>query len=133
MRSAAGVVHALVVAGGAPSGDTSASIYVESFLVGVVMVAIGAVAYTGLWRAWSRNRYTYPLGIGVMGVGALAVSAGRVLPPFLSSVFLYLGLGIGVVGAMSMIGVPRVLLPAWYRARMDMDSDRNGEDPVDRP
>jgi len=102
-------------------------------IVGLVLVAIGAAAFSGLWRAWSRTRYPYPLGIGVMGVGLLVMSVGEVLPPLVSPVFMYLALGILVVGAMAMRWVPRAVLPAWYRSRMGMDSDRADDAPVDRP
>lgn len=112
-----GAIHVDAVSGGVSSGG---SLSLEIAFVALLMIGLGVAAYSGLWRAWSRTSFTYPLGIGVMGVGLLVVAIGKLLDHGLESFVLGLGLAVVFVGACAMIWIPRVLLPDWYRARKQM-------------
>jgi hypothetical protein len=90
-------------------------------LVGAAFTAIGLSAYLGLWRSWSRT--TRPniifvwlyLGIAALCMGVFAALLDTSLAGF-SVVILLLGVLAGALFLGTLIlGMPRWLLPRWYR------------------
>ncbi|MFT2712695.1 MULTISPECIES: hypothetical protein [unclassified Clavibacter] len=115
---------------GASGGMSSLGIAAEGLVMAIVFLAIGLLAFSGLWRWWARLKppvvsiyyFPYlPLGIGWMGVGYAVMAPGLFLPPAIEMPVIYLGVAIVFLGLIGMRFMPRALLPRWYRAAKGLD------------
>lgn len=113
------------------SGDTSSlGVAAEALVIDIVFIAIGVLAFSGLWRWWARWKPRFwtiyyfphlPLGIGWMGVGLAVMAAGLLLPPAVEMLVIYFGVAISFFGLIGFGFMPRALLPRWYRAAKGLD------------
>lgn len=90
-------------------------------VVGLGMIALGGSAQLGLWRSWTRRQpasFVLPwwyLGVGVLMAllfGLTADTSAAVALGALGVALVALVLFVGLL----VFGVPRLLLPRWYRA-----------------
>lgn len=90
-------------------------------LVGAAFTALGLSAYLGLWRSWSSS--TRPnivfvwlfLGIAALCMGVFALLLDTALAG-VSVIILLVGIVSGALFLGTLIlGMPRWLLPRWYR------------------
>jgi hypothetical protein len=109
-----------VVAG----GHRDPSDFVIFFVVGGIFAAIGALAFSGVWRGWAGRLRVYrvlPVAFGWMGVGFLVTGVGGVLPQPISDPMLYAGLAFAGLSLVGMAWLPRPFLPRWYKVQMGLE------------
>ena len=90
--------------------------------IGAIAMAIGGVlAYRGVWRSWAFRPLGFGLGFMLLYI-AVAYWAIRVAGPLLAggvkllaAVFLFIGIGSMILAMVSMIWLPKFLLPTWFR------------------
>jgi len=90
----------------------------------LVLIGIGALAYTGLWRWWSKGPFTIPLGIGWLGVGQSIANIGNLFHGALFDAFFIPGALVSAFGLYAFLFTPRPLLPRWYRLDRGIDPAR---------
>lgn len=122
------VVHPLsssAVAGAVVSGGyRDPSDFVIFFVVGGIFAAIGALAFSGVWRGWVGRLRVYrvmPVAFGWIGVGLLVTGVGGVLPQPVSDPVLYAGLAFAGLSLVGMAWLPRPFLPRWYKVQMGLE------------
>ncbi|WP_445337155.1 hypothetical protein [Clavibacter sp. CFBP 8614] len=105
-------------------GHRDPSDFVIFFIVGGIFAAIGALAFSGVWRGWAGRFRIYrvlPVAFGWMGVGFLVTGVGGVLPQPVSDPVLYAGLAFAGLSFVGMAWLPRPFLPRWYKVQMGLD------------
>lgn len=94
---------------------------VVTAVVGVVLLAVGGSAQLGLWRSWTRRQpasFVLPwwyLGVAVVAAAVFGLTADSAVPVALTCLVVAVLGGASFVGLL-VFGVPRFLLPRWYRA-----------------
>ncbi|WP_445338607.1 hypothetical protein [Clavibacter sp. CFBP 8614] len=85
-------------------------------LLGAALTGMGLLAYTGLWRSWSRGgHHFYVLGLFWYGLAMLGTStlyAFRPVPEWTR----YLVIGVMLVGVIGAFYLPPFMTPRWFRA-----------------
>jgi hypothetical protein len=85
-------------------------------LLGAALTSMGLLAYTGLWRSWSRGgHHFYVLGLFWYGLGMLIASTlswFRPAPDWIRCAMVAVML-VGVFGAFYL---PPFMTPRWFRA-----------------
>lgn len=99
------------------------SAVVTLIVVGVVLAAVGAAAYAGLWHRVTRGHGT-PMPFGLLWLGIASLSLGLAALCFDGPVVLALVLltvfALGVVlGVWIVIGGARWATPRWARRRVE--------------
>jgi hypothetical protein len=90
-------------------------------VVGLGMIALGGSAQLGLWRSWTRSQpasFVLPwwyLGVGVLMALLFGLTADTSAAVALGALGVALVALVFFVGLL-VFGVPRFLLPRWYRA-----------------
>ena len=90
-------------------------------VVGLGMIVLGGSAQLGLWRSWTRRQppsFVLPwwyLGVGVLMALLFGLTADTSAAVALGSLGVALVALVFFVGLL-VFGVPRLLLPRWYRA-----------------
>ena len=88
-----------------------------------IALAVGGIlAYRGVWRSWAFHSPGYGVGFMLLYV-AIAFGAGRIsvllLPlggmKWLAAVFLFIAIGSMILALVSLIWLPKFLLPTWFR------------------
>ena len=98
--------------------------FVWNFGIWLMPVAISALAYTGLWRWWSKMPFMIPLGIGWIGAGQIITNIGIFFDSSLGYAFLVPGTIVSFFGIYGMGFMPRPFLPLWYRLDWGIDPSR---------
>ena len=87
-------------------------------------MGISALAYTGLWRWWSKIPFMVPLGVGWLAAGQIISNIGLFFGPPLGYAFLIPGAIVSLFGIYGMGFMPRPFLPRWYRLDWGIDPSR---------
>jgi hypothetical protein len=95
--------------------------FVWNFGIWLIPVAISALAYTGLWRWWSKMPFMIPLGIGWIGAGQIITNIGIFFDSALGYAFLIPGTIVSFFGIYGIGFMPRPFLPRWYRLDWGID------------
>ncbi|MDA3805346.1 hypothetical protein PED38_11105 [Clavibacter sp. CT19] len=94
------------------------------FGVLLIIMSISALAYTGLWRWWSKMPFMIPLGVGWLAAGQIISNIGLFFGPPLGYAFLIPGAIVSLFGIYGMGFMPRPFLPRWYRLDWGIDPSR---------
>jgi hypothetical protein len=94
------------------------------FGVLLIIMSISALAYTGLWRWWSKMPFMIPLGVGWLAAGQIISNIGLFFGPPLGYAFLIPGAVVSLFGIYGMGFMPRPFLPRWYRLDWGIDPSR---------
>jgi hypothetical protein len=97
---------------------------VWNFGIWLVPVAVSALAYSGLWRWWSKMPFMIPLGIGWIGAGQIITNSGIFFDSSLGYAFLIPGTIVSFFGIYGIGFMPRPFLPQWYRLDWGIDPAR---------
>ena len=85
-------------------------------LLGAALTGMGLLAYTGLWRSWSRGGYHFSvLGLFWYGLSMLFASTPpsfRPVPDWIR----YAVIGLTLVGVIGVFHLPPFMTPRWFRA-----------------
>ncbi|MFT2750175.1 hypothetical protein ACMT9U_11390 [Clavibacter sp. Sh2036] len=87
----------------------------------LIVMAISALAYTGLWRWWSEMPFMVPLGAGWLAAGQIIVNTALLVD---DSIAIITGSIMSVFGIYGMGFMPRPFLPVWYRLDWGIDPSR---------
>jgi hypothetical protein len=98
--------------------------FVWNFGIWLIPVAISALAYSGLWRWWSKMPFMIPLGIGWIGAGQIITNSGIFFDYSLGYAFLIPGTIVSFFGIYGIGFMPRPFLPQWYRLDWGIDPAR---------
>ena len=90
----------------------------------LIIVSISALAYTGLWRWWSKIPFMIPLGVGWVAGGQIIANTALLFDGPLGYAFLIGGTIVSFFGIYGMAFMPRPLLPQWYRLDLGIDPAR---------
>jgi hypothetical protein len=90
----------------------------------LIVVAISALAYTGLWRWWSKIPFMIPLGVGWLAAGQIIVNTALLVDDSVAFVFIITGTIVSFFGIYGMGFMPRQFLPRWYRLDWGIDPSR---------
>ncbi|TQL02146.1 hypothetical protein [Cellulomonas sp. SLBN-39] len=94
-------------------------------LMGLASVGFGALAYTGRWREWAspgRPVYAWPLGLPPTGVAWFLMALGSPvigIPRSAAVAILALAMSGFLMGILSTVWWPRVLMPRWFRLQAE--------------
>ena len=87
----------------------------------LAMAIGGILAYRGIWRSWAFRPLGYGIGFMPLYV-AVAYAAIRVAEPalagdvkWLAAVFLCIGIASMILAVISLVWLPRFLMPTWFR------------------
>ena len=94
------------------------------FGVLLIIIGISALAYTGVWRWWSKIPFMIPLGVGWLAAGQIISNIGLFFGPPLGYAFLIPGAIVSLFGIYGMGFMPRPFLPRWYRLDWGIDPAR---------
>ncbi|WP_445337442.1 hypothetical protein [Clavibacter sp. CFBP 8614] len=97
---------------------------VWNFGTWLIPVAVSALAYSGLWRWWSKMPFMIPLGIGWIGAGQIITNIGIFFDSSLGYAFLIPGTIVSFFGIYGIGFMPRPLLPLWHRLDWGIDPSR---------
>jgi hypothetical protein len=90
----------------------------------LIIMSISALAYTGLWRWWSKIPFMIPLGVGWVAAGQIIANTALLIDGPLGYAFLTGGTVVSFFGIYGMAFMPRPLLPQWYRLDWGIDPAR---------
>ncbi|MBF4624838.1 hypothetical protein [Clavibacter sp. VKM Ac-2872] len=90
----------------------------------LIIVGISALAYTGLWRWWSKIPFMVPLGVGWLAAGQIIANTALLVDGPLGYAFLIGGTVVSFFGIYGMGFMPRPFLPRWYRLDWGIDPSR---------
>ncbi|WZH36420.1 MAG: hypothetical protein PIR02_16910 [Microbacterium enclense] len=103
------------------------------FLVGVLFLVLGVIAYTGIWKGWIRVRRGFGSTIGFAWLwlgAAFTTAAVAVLVQAYSRAAFFALLGVAavllIIAVVGAFWLPRFLLPAWYRTLRGDDLTTKG-------
>jgi hypothetical protein len=116
--------HALVAA--ATTADENETPHGGPIGIGIILVAIGALAYSGKWRSWSTSRALIiykvaPVALGWAGVGAIVGGAASTLPEPIEEIVGYPAVAFFLLCLIGMVRLPRFMLPRWYRIQKGLE------------
>jgi hypothetical protein len=120
------LAHAL--AAGAGDGHVDETPYGAPIGIGIILMAVGALAYSGRWRSWStasalRIYEVAPVALGWAGVGSLVGGLSDFLPLPLADIVGYPATAFFVLCLVGMVWLPRFMLPRWYRIQKGLERD----------
>jgi hypothetical protein len=92
-------------------------------LPGVVLLVVGLLGYSGVWRSWSTHTFLHwPFGVAWAGLGIIVAGSGGMIGvagnESVGGVLQLVGMGVGLFGVVGAFMLPPFLLPAWYRRAM---------------
>ncbi|MDA3805345.1 hypothetical protein PED38_11100 [Clavibacter sp. CT19] len=90
----------------------------------LIIMSISALAYTGLWRWWSKIPFMVPLGVGWLAAGQIIANTALLVDGPLGYAFLIGGIIVSFFGIYGMAFMPRPLLTQWYRLDLGIDPAR---------
>ncbi|WP_143757251.1 hypothetical protein [Clavibacter michiganensis] len=90
----------------------------------LIIMSISALAYTGLWRWWSKVPFMIPLGVGWLAAGQIIANTALLVDGPLGYAFLIGGTIVSFFGIYGMGFMPRPFLPRWYRLDWGIDPSR---------
>jgi hypothetical protein len=116
--------HALVAA--ATTADEHDSPYGAPMGLGIILVAVGALAYSGKWRSWSTSRALIiykvaPVALGWAGIGAIVAAVASMLPEPLAEIVGIPAIAFFLMCLFGMVRLPRFMLPRWYRIQKGLE------------
>src|SRR5918996_135285 len=88
--------------------------------IGLVLLALAWVCWSGRWRGWSRIAMLPSMPITVLpavGLVLITAGAGELVGPPVSSVLYALAVASGLAGVVLWMWDPKWYGPAWYRER----------------
>ena len=85
-------------------------------LLGAALTGMGLLAYTGLWRSWSRGgHHFYFFGLFWYGLAMLIASTLFLFRPA-PDWTRYVVIGVMLVGVIGGFYLPPFMTPPWFRA-----------------
>ena len=117
---------AVVTASASSSGTTGVRMDGVLWTYGgcLLVMAVSALAYTGLWRWWSKMPFMVPLGAGWLAAGQMIVNTALLVDDSIALAFIITGSIVSLFGIYGMVFMPRPLLPQWYRLDWGIDPAR---------
>ncbi|MGU3409359.1 hypothetical protein ACLBWP_04560 [Microbacterium sp. M1A1_1b] len=84
------------------------------WIIGAVLMLIGTVGYTGVWRSWAKDGLSYwVFGLFWFGLGIVPVSV--VLATDAPTWVFWIPATLTVLGAAATWYLPPALTPRWFR------------------
>ncbi|WP_445337436.1 hypothetical protein [Clavibacter sp. CFBP 8614] len=118
----AAIVHASAISSETTGVGTDGVLW--TYGVCLITVGVSALAYTGLWRWWSKMPFMVPLGAGWLAAGQIIVNTARLVHGPLFYAFLIGGTIVSFFGIYGMGFMPRRFLPRWYRLDWGLEPAR---------
>jgi hypothetical protein len=118
--------HALVAA--AATADGHETPYGAPIGFGIILMAVGALAYSGKWRSWSTSRALIiykvaPVALGWAGIGSIVAAVASMLPEPLAEIVGFPAIAFFLLCLIGMVRLPRFMLPRWYRIQKGLEPD----------
>lgn len=85
------------------------------WIIGAILMLIGTLGYTGLWRSWAKGGLSYwVFGLFWFGLGLILVNIVLAIPT--PSWVFWIPATLALLGAASTWYLPPALTPSWFRA-----------------